>query len=178
MYRLQRHMWWIYNNNFIRFTNACHRQLLLVNKSKWEFCVLCAHYLISRLYSTQALNINDFLNIRITFFGSTTYRHNNAKDKTAKSCRKASAWQEKETNISTGWLVLGDGSIPKYQQEIKSKSLAQTDEYYRKECLEWRKDSAMPKTESHVIARLVTQISPTDKAHNSEKWGTAASLKP
>lgn len=93
-YRLQKPTWRICNNNFIKFTNACHNQLLLMLEIEWEFCMLCAHYLIRSLYSTQTLNINEFLKIKIPFFWNTTYRHNDAKDKTTKSCRKVSASQE------------------------------------------------------------------------------------
>lgn len=104
IYRLQRYIWWICNNNFIKFTNACHNLLLLMQESKWEFWVLCAHYLISRLYSTQTLNINEFLSIKIIFFWNTTYRQNNTKDKTAKSCTKGSAWQELKLVLAKGDL--------------------------------------------------------------------------
>lgn len=83
--------------------------------------MLCAHYLISTLYSAQTLNINEFLNIRITVFWNTTYRHNNTKDKNAKNC----GMMGNEAAISKRSFALSDGSVPKYQQATENYCLGQ-----------------------------------------------------
>lgn len=118
--RLQRHMWWIHNNNFIKFTNACHNQFLLMQESEWEFCVLCAHYLIRRLCSTQNLNINEFLNIKSHLF-ETQHRYNNGKDNTAKKLQKGSAWQEVRLVLAKGDLLLVMGVYQSTSRKQKAR---------------------------------------------------------
>lgn len=92
---------------------------------KWEFCMLCAHYLISTLSSAQTLNINEFLNIRITFFWNTTNRQNNAKDKKCKKLWKGISTMGNEPAISKRSFALSDGSVPKYHHATESYWLGQ-----------------------------------------------------